>query len=169
MMRLFSTLINYMDAPEEQGLDRLEEAWLRLAAVIRQREAELELLKKEFSILDRARALILNRDHGQARNTSLEGQSKRLGLRAEVLAAITNSEFGLSFSALVACIGERVDPSRYSSERSFNAAIQTTVRRLVAEGQVAFSSRNGKVIYTQSSKAGSAADYDDLDDKTERP
>lgn len=116
--------------------DRLEETWRKLRDVIRQRELELTALKQEFEILDQARALVILRGSGNSNSPVLPQPKRRVGLKDAICAALSASEVGLSLDELVDAVSAKVDDDRYASERSLQAAVQTTVRRMLAAAEV---------------------------------
>lgn len=128
--------------------DRLEEAWRALRDNIRRREAELAALRSQFQILDEARALLIMRA-GAGDSVIFDSARSKIGLRDAVLTAVTESETGIGFPELCAAVMRQVDSDRYSSDRSLEAAVQTTVRRLIAKGEVALHMQEGTRKYVR--------------------
>ncbi len=122
---------------ENVQLDRLEDAWRKLRDTIRQRESELAALRNEFEILDQARALLIMRGWpGNNSSVLLHAPKQRIGLKDAIYASLSAAEFGLDIRDLVSAVAAQVDDSRYSSERSLQAAVHTTVRRMLGAGEV---------------------------------
>jgi hypothetical protein len=136
---------------KDQPIDRLEDEWLRLGALIKQREAELVALKKTFDILDQARAVILQRSVKSHANVPT--RVPKLGLRAAVLAVVQKSEFGLPITSLCDAVAANIEIDRYSSLRSLQAAVLTTARRLVTDGELKMVAIDGKPCYIPSSES----------------
>lgn len=133
--------------------DRLEEEWRILRDAIKYHETELAAMKKQFEILDNARAVLIMRSMGAKMPNALTAQKQKLGLRDAVLKAIVDSEMGIGLPDLCGAVALRVDSERYASERSLEAAVQTTVRRLIAQGVVALHVRSGVRKYVQGPNA----------------
>lgn len=132
-----------MGDPAFVHTDRLEEAWSALRDNIRRREAELAALKHEFQILDQARALLIMRKGAGDSPVAFESNRSKIGLQEAVLSSVREAELGINFAELCSAVMRYVDLDRYSSERSLAAAVQTTVRRLIARGEVAMSMQGG--------------------------
>lgn len=127
--------------------DRLEEAWRALRDNIRGREAELAALRSQFQILDEARALLIMRAGAGDAAVIFDSARSKVGLREAVLTSVMDSETGIGFAELCAAVMRQVKSDRYSSERSLAAAVQTTVRRLIAKGEVALYVQDGVRMY----------------------
>lgn len=123
--------------------DRLEDAWSALRDNIRRREAELAALKHEFQILDEARALLIMRAGAGDSPVSFDSNKAKIGLREAVLTCVRESELGIGFADLCKAVTRQVGSERYSNERSLVAAVQTTIRRLIAQGEVSLFMREG--------------------------
>lgn len=135
--------------------DRLEEAWRELGAAIRRREKELASLKEEFRILDQARAVLMLREGAGGESPVLFSPAKKqIGLKEAIVESIAGSEFGLELAELLSAIRTKIDDTKYSSERSFIAAIQTTVRRMIISGELALTAHNAIQRYIVGPKAG---------------
>jgi hypothetical protein len=136
--------------------DRLEEAWSALRDNIRRREAELAALKHEFQILDEARALLIMRAGAGDSPVSFDSNKTKVGLREAVLACVRESELGIGFADLCTAVMRQVGSERYSTERSLVAAVQTTLRRLIAQGEVSLFMREGARKYVIGSSVESS-------------
>lgn len=136
-------------------IDRLEEAWSTLRDNIRRREAELAALRHEFQILDEARALLIMRAGTGGAPIAFDSSRAKIGLREAVLTSVRDSELGIEFADLCAEVMRQVGADRYSNERSLVAAVQTTLRRLIAQGEVALFMRDGvrKYVVGRSNEA----------------
>lgn len=122
---------------ETAQLDRLEEAWQKLRHAIRSREVELAALKQEFEILDQARSLVILRGvSADDAPVLLQASRRRVGLKEAIQVSLAAAEFGLDLQGLVDAVDAKVEGSRYATERSLQAAVQTTVRRMLATGEV---------------------------------
>lgn len=133
---------------ENTQLDRLDEAWRELGASISRREAELAALREEFRILDQARAILMLRTgSGSDAPLLFFSTKKATGLKEAIQESISNSEFGLTLDELVRAVSTKIDDSKYANERSFIAAIQTTVRRMIARSELALSVHDGQQRY----------------------
>lgn len=151
-----------MNIPVSAPADKLEEAWRALRDNIRRREAELAALKHEFQILDDARALLIMRAGAGDSPVAFDSNRVKIGLREAVLRSVHESELGIEFPTLCAAVMRHVEQDRYSNERSLTAAIQTTLRRLIAQGEVAMFMREGVRKYVTGSRKESSkgtADY----------
>jgi hypothetical protein len=130
--------------------DRLEDAWRKLGALVRERERELAELKREFLVLDEARALLIMRSdvrYSPAMSNRLPVSKPKMGLLHAVIASVRDSEEGLTLGQLCEAVQSRVSLDRYANERSFVAAVQTTVRRLMARSHLALSVSDGTTKY----------------------
>lgn len=129
-------------------LDKLESAWRSLREEIRLRENELSALKNEFQILDQARSvLIMRAGAGASSSIPLFTSKRAIGLKEAILACLSASEFGLDMDELIFSVQNKVDEGRYVSDRSLYAAVQTTVRRMIARGEVAITAHDEKRRY----------------------
>jgi hypothetical protein len=147
-----------MSDPAFAPTDRLEEAWSALRDNIRRREVELAALRHEFQILDEARALLIMRAGAGNSPIAFDSSKSKMGLQEAVLSSVRESELGIKFSDLCSAVMRRVGSDRYSSERSLIAAVQTTVRRLIARGEVALFVQEGVRKYVIGSRDGSSND-----------
>lgn len=129
-------------------LDSLEVAWRTLAETIRRKEAELSAMKQEFQILDQARALLLMRANpGAGVSLPVLGTRRAIGLKEAILECLAASEFGLDMYELIPAVAAKVDADRYAHERSLYAAVQTTLRRMIARGEIAMTVHDEKRRY----------------------
>lgn len=147
-----------MSDPAFVPTDRLEEAWSALRDNIRRREAELAALRHEFQILDEARALLIMRTGAGDSPVAFDSNRSKVGLQEAVLSAVRESELGIEFPDICSAVMRRVESGRYSSERSLVAAVQTTVRRLIARGEIALFMQEGVRKYVIGPSDGSSND-----------
>jgi hypothetical protein len=145
-----------MSDPASAPTDRLEKAWSALRDNIRRREAELAALRHEFQILDEARALLIMRAGAGDSPIAFDSNRAKIGLREAVLVSVRDSELGIEFADLCAAVMRQVGSGRYSNERSLVAAVQTTLRRLIAQGEVALFMREGVRKYVVGPSNGSS-------------
>jgi hypothetical protein len=125
-----------MTNPSPLPSERLEEEWTVLREQIRRREVELAALLRQFRVLDEARALLIMRACAGEAVVAFETKMPKLGLRDAVLSSVAGAELGIRLRELCEAVIRLVDPNRYSTERSLEAAVQTTVRRLILQGEV---------------------------------